>query len=845
MLNNPFTNQSTNIFSNQSSTTTSSSNVINPFLSSNTNSNSTTSSISPYFSSNTSTSNPTNTLVNNPFVKASSLSSSTPSTSTFPFSTNQTLTNTTNTSGLTNNPFSSNTAANISFGVSNQNTANNGLTTNPFSSSSTSTVNNPFTLASKPSTTTGLSHFSTNQNQTTTNSNPFVGGNSNTSSSMNYNPFSSQNKNTTTLNPFTQNSSLNTTSTTNTSTNIFQTSNPFTNSLQNNNTTTNQASSSPFSNLTNNTNTTTNIFSNNTTTSANPFSSNGNGNTTANIFSSTNNTNLFSAPNNNTNTNNQNQQSNNQISFGFKPQTQNQPQQQTPSFGFVPSTTNQQQPQTQQQSNNLFSTTVPTSSNPFFSSQTQPQIPIGFQPVQQPNVIQYIPGQNIQQISYIQYVPTQVPSANIAFVPQPIEEIEKQFLYPVNTPSVSSLLNSVEHNDSVLNMNHRKDIREYFNTKDPIMTRPRNTSYEYMISQAPFGMRYKKRKSVLVTKSKNVITNRLADHSLTASSQKYQFRSNAKQESSYSQTQTITKRPSIFKAFSQIDTESEKSDTKEGYEIIINFEPMKITKIIPSKVIMNVKTIRKNIIDTLIDRRLKFTEEDIFLFMNGKNIKNSIENIDLSKVAYSLNKATGNKEITIIAFCDSFKKEDIQEEDIEEEELPINHLQQKISFDTEEKKANKDDCNMIDDISSIHSKIDTQDYHPKCTKYKTSPSIEVLRSYNKEALEHFPNFKLSNIYAQITFLERIDLTYVDLDAISIESNGQISLNSSCNGSYNSNIDKIRVRATVELFESYIDESNEYLMDTVKEFCLTTLKSKQFSYDKEELKLIVDVDLRNL
>ena len=53
------------------------------------------------------------------------------------------------------------------------------------------------------------------------------------------------------------------------------------------------------------------------------------------------------------------------------------------------------------------------------------------------------------------------------------------------------------------------------------------------------------------------------DHSLTASSQKYQFRSNAKQESSYSQTQTITKRPSIFKAFSQIDTESEKSDTKE------------------------------------------------------------------------------------------------------------------------------------------------------------------------------------------------------------------------------------------------------------------------------------------
>ena len=841
MLNNPFTRQNTNIFSNQSSTTNSS-NVINPFLSSNTNTSSTTSSISPFFSSNTSTSNPpTNTLVNNPFVKATSLSSSTPSTSTFPFSSNQTMTSTTSTSGLTNNPFSSNTAANISFGINNQNTTNNGLSTNtnPFSSSSTTNVNNPFSLINKPSTTTGVSPFSTNQNQTSTNTNPFVGGNTSTSSSMTFNPFSTQNKPTT--NPFTQNSSLNTTSTT-ASTNIFQTSNPFSNSLQNNNTTINQASSSPFSNLTNNTSTTNNIFSNNTTTNTNPFTSNGNGNTTTNIFSSTNNTNLFSTTNN-SNTNNQNLQSNNQISFGFKPQTQNQPQQQTPSFGFVPSTTNQQQPQTQQQSNNL-STTVLASSNPFFSPQTQPQIPIGYQPVQQPNVIQYIPGQNIQQISYIQYVPTQVPSANIAFVPQPIEEIEKQFLYPVNTPSVSSLLNSIEQNDSVLNMNHRKDIKEYFNTKD-LITRPRNTSYEYMVSQAPFGMRYKKRKSVLVTKSKNVITNRLADHSLTASSQKYQFRSNAKQESSYSQTQTITKRPSIFKAFSQIDTESEKSDTKEGYEIIINFEPMKITKIIPSKVIMNVKAIRKSIIDTLIDRRLKFTEEDIFLFMNGKNIKNSIENIDLSKVAYSLNKATGNREITIIAFCDSFKKEDIQEEDIEEE-VPINHLQQKISFDTEEKKVNNDECHMIDDISSIHSKtIDTQDFHPKCTKFTTLPPIEALKSYNKEALEHLPNFKLRNIYAQITFLERIDLTYVDLDAITIESNGQISLNSSSNGSYNSNIDKIRVRATVELFESYIDESNEYLMETVKEFCLTTLKSKQFSYDKEELKLIVDVDLRNL
>ena len=73
----------------------------------------------------------------------------------------------------------------------------------------------------------------------------------------------------------------------------------------------------------------------------------------------------------------------------------------------------------------------------------------------------------------------------------------------------------------------------------------------------------------------------------------------------------------------------------------------------------------------------------------------------------------------------------------------------------------------------------------------------------------------------------------------------ISLNSSSNGSYNSNIDKIRVRAVVELFDSYMDETNEYLMETVKEFCLTTLKSKQFTYDKSEDKLIVDVDLRNL
>lgn len=852
---NPFINNNTT-----TSTTSTTSTTINnnPFLPS---SNSTgNNNINSYFQQ--APSNSSSSI--NPFVKATQLSSNTSNINN-PFITS----NTNTTSSNINNPFmqNSNTTnngggnnyANVSFGITNNNN-NNGNQTN--------SNNNPFTFtgSSSNSTTNTSSPFTFGQNTTNTNTNninnngclsqnsngfinPFASNNNTSSSTTFTNPNTSNNI----INPFVSNNNSsnnmnsNVFSSNNNSNNIFtpqQQTNAFSfgfgtsnnNNNSNNNVTTQP---SPFSSL--NTTSNSNFINNNTTNINNPFISNSNSSSNTNIFSSS---------------NNLSQTNGSQISFGFKPQTQS--SNNTATFGFVPSSQpNQSLPQTQTNS-------FPSSQNPFYYPQNnqQPQISsFGFTPQQnsQPNLFQYIPQQTIQQISYIQYTPQNV--STTLFTPRTLEEIEKQFLFTGGSPSISSLINSLDTKDNLYDIRHRHELKEYFSTRDNLMNQ-KNYFYEKRISQAPYStMKWKKNKSHNLTKNKNMVSNRLGDHfgcSLTTSQKSNINEIKSESNPFFSQTQTFAKRPNIFKNFSSatsvmslLDNESEiPQPVKDEYEICITLEtPIKINKIYTAKQILNVKIIKKEISDLLRNRGIKFNEDELFLFMNGKNINNSVELIDLSKEPFSINKITKVKLISIIAYCGSYKNENIKEEEFEDDIDIKNNLGGVVNHDiffSQEKNTNSNITSNNKDIPSntkTNNDNGTVDFYPKCTKYKTNPSIDELRKYSKTVIESFPNFVIYNQYALIKFLDKIDLTYVNLDDISIQVNGNISFTPS--KKENDNLNKIKVHAVVELFDSYIDESNEDMIQTVRDFCKENFKSSCFSYDKENAKLIIDVDLKNI
>jgi hypothetical protein len=83
--------------------------------------------------------------------------------------------------------------------------------------------------------------------------------------------------------------------------------------------------------------------------------------------------------------------------------------------------------------------------------------------------------------------------------------------------------------------------------------------------------------------------------------------------------------------------------------------------------------------------------------------------------------------------------------------------------------------------------------------FKTKPDLETFKKMDKNRLGSIKNFEVWNEYGKIKFLDPVDLTYINLDNISIEK-GQIFIDK-----LESDMKKLNKRAELEMYGVNDDE----------------------------------------
>ena len=129
---------------------------------------------------------------------------------------------------------------------------------------------------------------------------------------------------------------------------------------------------------------------------------------------------------------------------------------------------------------------------------------------------------------------------------------------------------------------------------------------------------------------------------------------------------------------------------------------------------------------------------------------------------------------------------------------------------------------------------------PICTKYKLYPPIEKLCALRENELKNINNFSIFDEEKDIiiSFLNPVNLNYVNIDELNIDVNYDFSIN---NFDPDCPLKKILGPVSIEILNTFIQDENDQLLNIY----LHKFKTNKYEYNQDEKILSLSSDLRKI
>ena len=153
----------------------------------------------------------------------------------------------------------------------------------------------------------------------------------------------------------------------------------------------------------------------------------------------------------------------------------------------------------------------------------------------------------------------------------------------------------------------------------------------------------------------------------------------------------------------------------------------------------------------------------------------------------------------------------------------------------------KETNNLIENEKLLYKEnVEENIYIPICTKYKLNPPIEKLCALRENDLKNVNGFSLydKDLGIIISFLNPVNLNYVNFDELNINENYKFSIN---NFDPNCPLKKILGPVVIEVLNVTIQDDNMELLDKY----LKIFKSNRYYYEKSTNILSLLSDLSKL